>query len=162
MNKPVRVATLALMLMTLIIGVATVSARHFAVEQLAWGTIETAAQSSTECHQSPFGLCATGNATGTIEGDVQVEVLSTVPAVDENGQLAAVYTASIHLETAQGTFDGLLDSQVNLNTGEMHGHVVFIDTASPTDAPVGTLEIRGTGDFIDGQESLLYRGVLYP
>jgi hypothetical protein len=122
------------------------------------GTFQTQIQPPEAC-PAPLYLCASGIATGDIEGDVSV-VIDQSTIVVENGVPFSRYSGSISVSSPKGELTGHVNGQVRLTDGALSSVVTFTDGTRGYHATTGTLDVTGTINLLTGTEYDTYQGSL--
>lgn len=109
---------------------------------------------------SPVGVCASGTASGDLEGDVFVVITSSMPGVDSSGNFVSNYTADITITNNKGRVDGTINGAVQLYTGQLNSTITVVGGTNHYHKASGTLNVSGNLNFATGQEVDTYTGSL--
>jgi hypothetical protein len=109
---------------------------------------------------SPVGVCASGSASGDLEGDVFVVITSSTPGVDSSGNFVSKYTADITITNNKGRVDGTIDGAVQIYTGQLNSTITVVGGTNHYHKASGTLNVSGNLNFATGQEVDTYSGTL--
>ena len=110
--------------------------------------------------ESPVGLCTSGDLSGVLRGEYQLEVEQIMSTNDPRVPFVSFFTGTSEIDSRLGEFVGVDTGSMNMTPPGETGSGRFSTLLTILEGGAGFVHIRGKIDFITGEVSGSYAGVV--